>query len=127
VSPVVLYIEDDPDNVRLVERLLRRLGRAELRTAATGAEGVRAAAAARPALILLDNRLPDATGSEVLGQLTADPATAAIPVVVVSGDSGARAAASLRAAGAAGFLAKPFDIREFEAMIRGYLSDGPPA
>ena len=126
MSRVVLYIEDDPDNIRLVERLLSRLGQVELRTAATGAEGVRAAADARPALILLDNRLPDATGREVLARLAADPATAAIPVVVVSGDSGGRAAASLRAAGAAGFLAKPFDIREFAAMIGRYLTDGPP-
>ena len=118
----VLYIEDDPGNIRLVERLLlkRRPG-TELHVATNGRDGITAAISERPALILLDNRLPDATGTEVLRQLTSTEATAAIPVVIVSGDSGQAIASELLAAGAAGFLVKPYDIHQLIAVIHRYL------
>jgi CheY-like chemotaxis protein len=117
----VLYIEDGADNIRLVERLLRRRPEISLRVAMTGRDGVRAAMDEPPGLILLDNRLPDATGSEVLRELASADATAGIPVVVVSGDSGGQAADELRASGAAEFLDKPFDIHQFMSMIDRYL------
>jgi CheY-like chemotaxis protein len=117
----VLYIEDGADNIRLVERLLRRRPQIILRVAMTGRDGVRAAIDEPPGLILLDNRLPDATGSEVLRELASADATAGIPVVVVSGDSGGQAADELRAIGAAEFLDKPFDIHQFMSMIDRYL------
>jgi two-component system, cell cycle response regulator DivK len=121
MTDVVLYIEDNADNIRLVQRLLRRRGEIELQTAATGREGVQSAVDLQPRLILLDNRLPDAAGKDVLRQLRASEATAAIPVVIVSGDSGGQIADELLAEGAAGFLAKPFDIHQFLAMIDSYL------
>ena len=117
----VLYIEDGADNIRLVERLLRRRPQIILRVAMTGRDGVRAAIDEPPGLILLDNRLPDATGSEVLRELASADATAGVPVVVVSGDSGGQAADELRAIGAAEFLDKPFDIHQFMSMIDRYL------
>lgn len=117
----VLYIEDGADNIRLVERLLRRRPEISLRVAMTGRDGVRAAIDEPPGLILLDNRLPDATGSEVLRELASADATAGIPVVVVSGDSAGQAADELRAIGAAEFLGKPFDIHQFMSMIDRYL------
>jgi CheY-like chemotaxis protein len=117
----VLYIEDGADNIRLVERLLRRRPQISLRVAMTGRDGVRSAIDEPPGLILLDNRLPDATGSEVLRELATADATAGIPVVVVSGDSGGQAADELRAYGAAEFLDKPFDIHQFMSMIDRYL------
>ena len=124
MTDVVLYIEDNPDNIRLVQRLLSRRADTELQVAATGRDGVRAAVDRRPGLILLDNRLPDATGSEVLRQLGAAEATAAIPVVVVTGDSSDQTAAELKACGAAGFLAKPFDMHQLLRLIEQHLA-GP--
>ncbi|HEY7147403.1 MAG TPA: response regulator [Streptosporangiaceae bacterium] len=121
MSRVVLYIEDDADNVRLVERLIRRHPQAELRVARTGQAGIESAIACRPALILLDNRLPDATGAEILRQLKAAPATGAIPVVMVSGDSGRAAADELLAIGASEFVVKPYDIHQFLDLIARYL------
>ena len=86
VNHALLYIEDDDNNISLVEALLKRRPHIELRVAMNGRDGVRAAIDNRPDLILLDNRLPDATGSEILRELTSTSATATIPVVVLSSD-----------------------------------------
>jgi CheY-like chemotaxis protein len=122
VNGVVLYIDDDQDNILLVQRLLKR-ARPDIRlyTASTGRDGTRAAIDCQPTLILLDNRLPDINGGQVLRQLAANPATAAIPVVLFSGDSGRATVSELLAAGAAEFLGKPFDIQQLLAIIGRYL------
>jgi CheY-like chemotaxis protein len=118
----VLYIDDGPDNILVVQRLLRRTRPdIQLHTASTGRDGIQAAADVQPALILLDNRLPDTSGEQVLRQLAANPATAVIPVVILSGDSGKVTVKELLAAGAADFLAKPFDIHQLLAIIDRYL------
>jgi CheY-like chemotaxis protein len=115
----MLYIEDDPDNIRLVQRLLlKRRPDTELHVATNGRNGVTAAISEQPALILLDNRLADATGTEVLRQLTSAQATTAIPVIIVSGDTGQAIASELLAAG---FLVKPYDIHQLIAIIHRYL------
>jgi len=121
MNHAVLYIEDNPDNIRLVERLVKRHPQAELHTATNGRDGVQAAIDIRPALILLDNRLPDATGRDVLVRLKSSAATAGIPVVIVSGDSVVDISKELLALGAADFLEKPFDIHQFMAIIDRYL------
>jgi two-component system cell cycle response regulator DivK len=120
-SPV-LYIDDSEDNLRLVARILGRYrADTELLVAATGQDGLRAAIESRPGLILLDNRLPDATGGEVLQQLASTDVTAGIPVVIISGDSGPSTVAQLLDGGAAGFLAKPFTVPEFIATLDRFL------
>jgi len=121
VNRKVLHIEDHEITRRLIERLLSKLRpQAELHVAANAREGIKAAVDEQPALILLDNRLPDATGGEVLRQLAATEATAGIPVVVISGDS-VRIGDELLAIGAAEFLVKPFDIHHFLAIIDRYI------
>ena len=122
---VVLYIDDSEDNVLVVQRLLKRSTDIQLRTARTGRDGVRAAIDDQPDLILLDNRLPYTNGEQVLRQLTATPATAAIPVVIFSGDSGRVTVKELLAAGAVDFLAKPFDLDQLLTILARYL--GLPA
>jgi CheY-like chemotaxis protein len=122
VNGAVLYIDDNPDNILLVQRLLkRRCPDVQLHTAMTGDDGIRAASDDQPALILLDNRLPGTSGEKILRQLAATPATAAIPVVILSGDSSPATVSELLAAGAADFLAKPFDIHQLLAAIGRYL------
>ena len=121
VNRKVLHIEDHEITRQLVERLLGKLRpEAELLVAANAREGIKAAVDEQPALILLDNRLPDATGGEVLRQLAAVEATAGIPVVVVSGDS-VTIGDELLAIGAAELLLKPFDIHQFLAVIDRYI------
>jgi CheY-like chemotaxis protein len=121
VSHTVLYIDDSDDNLVLVERILRRREDVGLRVARTGRDGVEAALGDPPSLILLDNRLPDSNGLQVLRQLAASPDTAAVPVVVLSGDTGQAMVNELLAAGASDFLAKPFVVGDLLAMIARYL------
>jgi CheY-like chemotaxis protein len=122
MTGTVLYIDDVQDNILLVQRLLRQARPdIELHAASTGADGITAAVDARPDLILLDNRLPGTSGAQVLRQLAARPVTAAIPVVILSGDSSPVTARELLAAGAVDFLAKPFDIHQLLAVIGRYL------
>ena len=103
-----------------MQAVLRRRPQIELRVAVNGRDGIQAAIDKQPGLILLDNRLPDTTGGEVLRELTSTAATAAIPVVVLSSDSG-EVIDQLLASGAAEAVAKPFDIHQFMAMIDRYL------
>ena len=120
MNHAVLYIEDDENNIALVKALLRRRPHIELYVAMNGRDGVQAAIDKRPGLILLDDRLPDATGGEILRQLASATATAGIPVVILSGDSG-EIIDELLANGAAESVAKPFDIHQFMAIIDRYL------
>jgi CheY-like chemotaxis protein len=122
MNGVVLYIDDNQDNIFLLQRLLKhRRPDIQLHTAMTGRDGIKAAIDGQPALILLDNRLPDTSGEQVLLQLATAPATAAIPVVILSGDSNPVTVNELLAAGAADFLVKPFDIHQLLAIIGRYL------
>ena len=113
----MLYIEDDQDNVTLVRILLQTRSDITLTVATTARDGLAAAALDSPDLILLDNRLPDGTGADVLDELASSGSTAAIPVVVLSADSGRAIAEQLIQLGAAEFLVKPYDIHAFLAMV----------
>ncbi|HXO24697.1 MAG TPA: response regulator [Streptosporangiaceae bacterium] len=122
MNGVILCIDDNEDNVFLLQHLFkRRYPDIQLHTAMTGRDGIRAAIDGQPALILLDNRLPDLNGEQVLRQLAATPATAAIPVVILSGDSDPVTIDGLLAAGAGDYLVKPFDIHKLMATIGRYL------
>jgi len=116
----MLYIEDDDNNISLARALLKRRPQIELQVAMNGRDGIQAAIDKRPALILLDNRLPDATGSEILRELASAPATAAIPVVILSSDAD-EFINQLIAEGATEAVPKPFDIHEFIAMLDRYF------
>ena len=123
MNGIVLYIDDDEDNIFLLRRLFKRKRPdIQLHTAMTGGDGVRGAIDGQPALILLDNRLPDASGEQVLRQLAATPATAAIPIVILSGDTNPATVNELLAAGAADFLGKPFEAHQLLAIVSRYLN-----
>ena len=113
----VLYIEDDPVNFTLVERILEFRPALKLMHARTGGIGVELAQAHSPKLILLDLNLPDMHGSEVLRQLQREPATAQVPVVVLSADATPSQIERLLTAGARNYLTKPFDIDPFLAVV----------
>ena len=120
----VLYIEDSRPNALLVERTLRLRG-IRMLDAHTGAEGIRLARAESPGLVLLDLQLPDLDGAAVLQRLREDPATAGIPVVVVSGGVEAETAAQFEAAGVLAILGKPFPLDRLLALVDATLGAGP--
>jgi CheY-like chemotaxis protein len=117
MSDTVLYVEDNDDNIRLIQRIMQRRPNVDLVIATTGGQGIRLAREAAPRLILLDRRLPDMLGNEVLRQLNAVLPTSAIPVVVLSGDSASEHTAEALELGAAEFLAKPFDVSQILSVV----------
>jgi CheY-like chemotaxis protein len=123
MNHTVLYIEDSQDNVALMTRLFSRRPNARLVVAENARDGIEAAVREQPALILLDNHLPDGTGSDVMRELASAQATAFTPVIVISGDAGQALADGLLALGAAEIVPKPFEIRELLAAIDRYLPD----
>ncbi|HEY2958143.1 MAG TPA: response regulator, partial [Actinomycetota bacterium] len=72
-----------------------------------------------PDLVLLDLHLPDMPGQEVLRRLRANPATAQIPVVVLSADARPSLIRELREQGARAFLTKPLDVRQLLDLLDG--------
>ena len=113
----VLYIEDNVANVRLVERIVADRHDLQLITAMQGRLGLELAVEHKPALVLLDLHLPDIGGDEVLRRLRDDPATSAIPVVVVSADATPGQIQRLLAEGARSYLTKPLDVRELRELL----------
>jgi len=113
----VLYIEDDPVNFTLVERILEFRPALKLMHARSGGSGVELAQVHHPKLILLDLNLPDMHGSEVLRQLQGEAGTANVPVVVLSADATPSQIERLLTAGARNYLTKPFDIDPFLAVV----------
>ncbi len=121
--PRVLVIDDDPAARELLERGLRREG-FEVRTAASGTDGLALARQWQPEAITLDVLMPGPDGWEVLARLKADPRTAAIPVVMVSVLREARLAHTL---GAEDFLTKPVDRERLARALARVRSAAPPA
>jgi signal transduction histidine kinase/CheY-like chemotaxis protein/HPt (histidine-containing phosphotransfer) domain-containing protein len=114
----VLYIEDNPSNVRLVEKIFGLSSDLGLHVAREGSSGVALARELRPDLILLDLHLPDIPGEQVLAALRGDHELADTPVIIVSADASPVQAKRLLAAGANGYLTKPFDIDQLLAAVR---------
>jgi len=118
----VLYIEDNTANFRLVQELLTTQRPVEILPAIQGRLGVELAREHQPDLILLDLHLPDMAGGVVLTQLQADPATADIPVVIVTADATPGRARRLISSGAFACVTKPFDVPEFLRTVEAALA-----
>jgi signal transduction histidine kinase/ActR/RegA family two-component response regulator len=113
----ILYIEDNPANVEVVARFLRGRPNTRLLSEASGRAGIECAVRDVPDLILLDLHLSDLHGDQVLGELKAEPATAAIPVVVLSADASRGVIRRLLASGAFAYLTKPIELAELGELI----------
>jgi len=113
----VLYIEDNPANVELVARFLRGKPNIRLRVETSGRAGIDRATRDIPDLILLDLHLPDMHGDQVLSELKAEPATAAIPVVVLSAEASRGVVHRLLASGALAYLTKPVELAELGTLL----------
>jgi CheY-like chemotaxis protein len=119
----VLYIEDNPISFASVKLLLGSKRALKLLQATNGETGVAFAETRRPKLILLDLDLPDIHGSEVIQHLQKNPATAHIPVVVISGDATPSQIERLLVLGARNYLTKPFEIEPFLTVVDEALQE----
>ena len=119
----IVFIEDNLSNVKLLEYVLSHRPGARLIPAMQGSIGLELARRHHPDLILLDLNLPDADGRDILRELKHSPATASIPVVVLSAEAIPARVEELRASGADGYLTKPLDVKEFLKTFDALLSD----
>ena len=121
-QPTVLYVEDNEYNRKIVRHLLSRTGY-RLREAADGEAALRMVSDERPDLVLMDVQLPAMSGLEATRALRADPATAGIPIIVVTSFALSGDDQRAMAAGATAYLAKPYSPRELLALIQKYLPE----
>ena len=112
----VLIVDDERTLARVIGIRFSAAG-FEVDTAFSGVSGIASATANRPAAIVLDVRMPDLTGFEVLERLRSDPRTASIPVVFLSANVQDSARAAAMAAGAVAYLTKPYDPAEVIAVV----------
>ena len=109
----VLYVEDNPANLALVEELVLRRSNLKLLTAIDGHHGIQLARICRPDVILMDMQLPDIDGLGVLQVLREDPATAHIPVMALSAHALPRNVEKAIEAGFFSYVTKPIKVIEF--------------
>ena len=121
-SPLVLIVDDNERNLKLTRDVLQATGFRTLE-ATTGARGIALASERVPDVILMDLRLPDMEGTEAARQLGEAARTARIPVVAVS-SAPLGAGDWFLAAGFAGYLEKPFSVRDFPDQVRGFCTGG---
>ena len=119
----ILIADDEPEAVELVAFNLKQAGY-EVVTAADGEEALKKAKAQLPALLVLDVMMPELDGLEVCRMLRRDPATAAIPIIMLT----AKAAEIDRVLGlelgADDYLTKPFSPRELVLRVKKILERG---
>jgi putative two-component system response regulator len=114
---VLLVVDDAPENLDIAKNLLA--AQYVVKAAVNGPMALKIVSKQPPDLVLLDIQMPGMNGYEVCRQLKADPATAAIPVIFLTGESDV--AAQVDSAGGDGYAAKPIDPEVLLPMIEKHL------
>ena len=120
-QPLIIYIEDNLDNQRLVQRVLAARGY-EVLLAEDGPAGLALARAHSPALILVDLGIDGLDGYETTTRLKGMPHLAAVPIIALTADSSAGSRERALAAGCDGFLAKPIDARMLPQQLAEFIA-----
>lgn len=113
----LLQVEDNPANADVVKQLIARRSDLILLTATSGQQGIEMACSTLPDLILMDMRLPDMSGLAAITLLHEHPASAHIPVVVLSSNAFPDEIKRCLDAGVFRYLTKPYKIDELMAVI----------
>lgn len=119
----VLYVEDNPANMRLMEAVVGHIPNTRLLTAYNAELGVDLAIKERPELILLDINLPGMSGIEALGQLQAAPETKDIPVIAITAAAMPKDVEAGLRAGFRAYITKPINVSELVQVIESSLED----
>jgi signal transduction histidine kinase/ActR/RegA family two-component response regulator len=123
----LLYVEDNPANLELVEQLIARRPDLRLLSAADGSLGIEFARAYQPEVILMDINLPGISGIGAMKILRADPATAHIPIVALSANAVPRDIEKGLEAGFFNYLTKPIKVDEFMDALDAALDHSQAA
>lgn len=116
----VLLIEDEPNISEAIRFILTRDG-FRVSCHDQGGDALDVVRAERPDALILDAMLPGRTGYDILRDLRAEPATAGLPVLMLTARGQTRDRDMAQAAGASGFMAKPFSNAEVLASVRALL------
>ncbi|MDQ3770473.1 MAG: response regulator [Actinomycetota bacterium] len=126
MTPRLLYLDDNPSNVKLMRMLLSLRAEVRLSVARDGAEGLSLALAEPPDLVLVDLYLPDMRGDEVVRRLKAEERTPGAPCVIMSAETDETVIRDAMRSGAVAFIPKPFDVEELlrtiEDLLPGFVS-----
>ncbi len=116
---VILAVDDAPENLDIVRTLLA--SRYTVKAAVNGPMALKIAEKQPPDLILLDIQMPGMDGYEVCRRLKADPATSAIPVIFLTGESGVEP--EVAEAGGSAYVTKPVDSGVLLSTVEKHLAD----
>ncbi|MEO6382944.1 MAG: response regulator [Thermomonas sp.] len=116
----ILIVDDEPALSQIMAEMLTEAG-FDARIADNGRDALAAIQASQPDLVLLDVNMPELDGFEVAAMLKSDPATATIPIIMVSANEGRGARLIGLESGAEDYLSKPVDPAELLAKIRNLL------
>ena len=120
----LLYVEDNPANLKLIEQLIARRPTIRLLSAVDGNQGIQLARAHLPDVILMDINLPGISGIEAMKILREDPATAHIPIVALSANAMPRDIEKGLEVGFFSYLTKPIKVNEFMEALDAALASG---
>lgn len=123
----LLYVEDNPANLELVEQIIARRPDLRLLSAVDGTLGIAYARAYHPEAILMDINLPGLSGIEVMKMLRADSSTAGIPIIALSSNAAPRDIETGLEAGFFSYLTKPIKINEFMDALDTALTSSDAA
>jgi len=119
---ILLYVEDNPANLMLVEHIIEDHPRLNMMSARDGNHGVALARAHHPDVILMDINLPGINGIEALNILRKDQTTKHIPIIALSANAMLRDIEEGLEAGFFRYLTKPIQINEFMSALNGALA-----
>ncbi|MBX3626730.1 MAG: response regulator [Rhizobacter sp.] len=120
--PLLLYVEDNPANLRLVEEIVTFRGDLRMLSAPDAQLGIELARAHLPQVILMDIHLPGLNGADARALLAADPVTRHIPVIAVTADAMPRARALGLEAGFFRYLTKPIHVGKLNEAVDAALA-----
>ena len=120
-NELVLIVEDNDKNRKLARDVLQFNGYRTIESI-TAEEGIQLALEQQPALILMDFQLPGMNGIEALGKLRGDPATQAIPVIVVTASAMTEDRLKIMAAGFDALQTKPIRVKEFVEVVASVIA-----
>ena len=120
VKKSLLIVDDDPSNLAALIHLLQ--DDYKIYAAKNGQTAVKNAKKLKPDMILLDVVMPDLSGYEVLSTLRENEETCKIPVVMISGLNSMEDERNAMVAGAAGYIAKPFDRQEVITKVKRFIA-----
>lgn len=122
MSQLILIVDDNANNRKLAHDVLEFAGFTTL-VATGGIEGVALAQEHLPALVLMDIRMPDLSGTDALKLLRDDSRTAEIPIVALTSSTMHGDEERFLKEGFDGYLAKPISVKEFPDQVRGFLKE----